>query len=144
MKRLAAVIAALIMLTAAASAQASVPVNTAPPTYSGTLQQGSTLTTTDGTWTSTPTALIPPMKYQWSDCTSHTGSCSNVAGGALGRSSSYVLQSTDVGKWIRVSVTATNSDGQRTANSAISTAAVTAGASGPPAPVSPPVLTAMT
>src|SRR5204863_24845 len=42
------------------------PANTAPPTISGTAQQGSTLTEGHGTWTNNPTSY----EYQWLQCDS--------------------------------------------------------------------------
>ena len=66
--------------TPAASAATSVvlpppPVNTAPPTISGTAQQGQTLTESHGAWTNSPTSYT----YQWLQCDS-TGNCTTITG----------------------------------------------------------------
>ena len=44
----------------------SPPANTALPVVSGTTQQGQRLTTSNGSWTNSPTAFA----YQWQDCDS--------------------------------------------------------------------------
>jgi hypothetical protein len=115
--------------TSATSAQTSsvqppAPVNTSPPSISGTAKQGDTLTASNGSWSGSPTSYL----YQWQDCTS-SSSCSNISGAT---SSSYTLQSSDVGKTIDVVVTATNSGGSASATSA-QTGSVQAATS--PAPV---------
>ncbi len=86
--------------TAAVIAASTIPVNSALPVISGTAQEGQTLTTTNGTWTQAPTSYA----YQWYD--SDTGSAISGA-----TSSTYVLQASDVGHQIKVSVTATNTAG---------------------------------
>lgn len=91
---------------------ATAPVNTAAPTISGTTQVGQTLSSTTGTWTGTPT---PTYTYQWQRNTS------NISGAT---SSTYVIQSADVGNTLRCVVTATNTAGSTSANSN-STATVT-------------------
>ena len=98
------------------------PSNTAAPAISGTAQQGQTLSASNGSWTNSPTSYA----YQWQDCSS--GSCSNISGAT---SSTYTLQSSDVGDTIDVVVTATNAGGSGSAASA-KTQTVTAAP--PPAP----------
>ena len=77
------------------------PTNTALPVISGTAQEGSTLSTTNGSWTGNPT-----FSYQWQDCSS--GSCSNIAGATA---STYKLQASEVGDSVTVVVTGMNSGG---------------------------------
>jgi hypothetical protein len=101
---------------ASPSAPGSAPANTAAPAVSGTAQQGQTLTSSNGSWTNSPTSY----GYQWQDCAS--GSCSNISG-ATG--SSYTLQSSDVGDTVDVVVKASNAGGSGSATSA-QTQAVTA------------------
>ena len=86
--------------TAAVIAATTIPVNSAVPVISGTAQAGQTLTTTNGTWTNSPTSYA----YQWYD-----SDTSNAISGAT--SSTYVLQASDVGHQIKVSVTAANTAG---------------------------------
>ncbi len=74
------------------------------PRSRGTAQQGDTLTTTNGSWTGSPTSYA----YQWQDCNTSGASCSTISGAT---SSSYTLASGDVGHTIRVAVTATNAGG---------------------------------
>ena len=85
------------------------PSNSSPPTISGAAQQGQTLTASNGSWTGTPTSYT----YQWQDCTSST--CSNISGST---SSTYRLQSSDVGHTIDVVEKATNASGSGSAASA--------------------------
>jgi hypothetical protein len=77
------------------------------------------LTASTGTWSNNPTSYT----YQWQDC-SPSSSCSTISGAT---SSSYVLQSSDVGNTIDLVVTATNAGGSTSATSAQT---VTVGASG--------------
>jgi hypothetical protein len=113
--------------TAVVQAALSAPANTAVPVISGTASQGQVLTTTTGSWSGNP---APTYKYQWEDCNSSGGSCSNISGAT---SSSYTAGSGDAGHAIVVVVTATNSQAQASASSA-ATAVVQAAGSGSSAP----------
>jgi hypothetical protein len=82
------------------------PANTVLPLISGTTAVGSTLTTTTGTWTGSPTITYA---YQWLRG-------GTPIGGA--NASSYPLVSGDAGATITVAVTASNSAGSAGATSA--------------------------
>jgi hypothetical protein len=88
------------------------PSNTAAPTISGTDRQGSTLSTSNGTWSGTAPISYT---YQWQRCDAGGVSCQNVTGAT---SSTYALGSADVDSTLRVSVTATNGAGSASATSA--------------------------
>jgi hypothetical protein len=81
------------------------PTNTVAPVVSGSLTEGGTLSTTNGTWTGSPTGYT----YQW-----HNSSTGNISGAT---SSTYVTQSTDLTDNIYCIVTATNAAGSTNANS---------------------------
>ena len=87
------------------------PANTVPPSITGTLVAGSTLTANVGTWSGTT-----PMTFaiRWTRC-SLNGGCSTISGATA---STYRLTSKDVGRTIRISVTATNVKGSSTVISA--------------------------
>ena len=101
------------------------PSNSTAPAISGQAVQGQTLSTTNGSWTNSPTSYA----YQWQDCDSSGANCASISGAT---SSSYTLVSGDVGHTLRVVVTATNGGGSTAASSA-QTAVVVAP---PPAPPS--------
>lgn len=88
------------------------PASLTVPTISGTARVGQTLTATAGTWSGVPT---PTYTYQWQRGTT------NVAGGT---NATYTAIAGDAGQTLRCVVTATNSHGSATANSA-ATALVT-------------------
>ncbi len=92
---------------------AKAPANTAAPSITGTVSQGQVLTAGAGTWTGSATISYA---YQWQDCTSAAEtSCSNISGAT---SSTYTLQSSDVGSFVAVKVTGSNTEGSATAMSA--------------------------
>lgn len=91
------------------------PVASSPPSVTGTLQQGSTLTAGRGTWSNSPTTYT----YQWQDC---SAACTSIIGAT---NATYTLGSGDVGNPLDVVVTATNTGGSAAASSA-RTAAVLA------------------
>lgn len=113
-RRLAPLLVALVSLVAtgvASAAIAAAPVNTAPPTISGTPQVGQTLTANNGTWSNSPTSFA----YQWLRCNAGGNACANVANGTQ---KTYTLVGADAGRTMRVRVTATNADGSASAESA--------------------------
>lgn len=89
----------------------SAPVNTAAPVVTGTARVGQVLTTTNGTWTGNP---APTFTRKW-----QRGNV-DIAGAT---NTTYTLVAADAGAVIRSVVTATNSEGSASANSA-GTAAV--------------------
>ncbi len=104
---------------------AAPPTNTAPPSVSGTAEEGKTLKASEGAWTGRPTSYA----YRWEDCNSAGEACTSISGAT---SSSYKLTSTDVGHELRVHVTATNADGSGEATSAASAKVVENSPSSPP------------
>lgn len=111
--------------TAATSAQTPVvpqgtaPVNTALPMISGVARVGRTLSASTGTWASD--LPITRYAYQWLRC-SATGTSPVVVKGAT--KATYRVQKADLGKTLRVRVTATNAVGSTQATS-LQTAVVT-------------------
>jgi len=96
--------------TAVVEATGSAPKNTAPPTISGTPQEGSTLTVNPGSWTGTP---APSFSYQWERCVGTGGGCSAISGAT---NTTYTATSADVAHTLLVQVTAKNANGTSTAN----------------------------
>ena len=91
---------------------APVADSTGPPTIGGTPHQGDTLTvTSNGTWSNGPSQF----NYEWEDCNATGTVCAPVAGAAS--SSTYTVQSTDVGSTIEAIVTASNAGGQNSVTS---------------------------
>lgn len=102
------------------AAAAPAPAATAAPTVSGATTLGSTLTGTNGTWSHDPTVYT----YQWERCTvGNASTCTPITGATR---VTRLLQRGDVGKALRLAVTASNASGKATAHSAL-TAEVTAG-----------------
>ena len=97
---------------AAVSARAAAPTNTSPPTVTGTAQQGRTLTANSGTWANGPSTFF----YRWQRCTADGTGCSNITNATR---RTYLLRDADVDNTVRVVVTASNSDGQTSTNSAV-------------------------
>jgi hypothetical protein len=108
---------ALTQLAAGHIATALVPVPVAPPTISGTVAQGQTLTSTTGVWESPPASF----RYQWERCDSAGMTCTNVPG-ATGVT--YVVTPADAGATLRVTVTGTSRFGSAMTQSA-ATAVIT-------------------
>jgi hypothetical protein len=98
--------------TGVVQATGAAPKNSAPPTISGTTQEGSTLTVSPGSWSGTP---APSFSYQWERCVGTGGGCAAISG-ATG--TTYVATSADVAHTLLAQVTAKNANGSSTANTA--------------------------
>jgi hypothetical protein len=100
---------ALLAGGSAEAARTTAPANTAPPTIAGNAREGDTLTASSGSWSgSTPITF----SYRWQRCHSDGTSCSSIGSADH---QTYQLRSGDVGRRLRVSVTASNSDGSANA-----------------------------
>jgi hypothetical protein len=84
-----------------------VPVNTTPPSISGTPMSGQTLVASPGTWTEEPTEF----RYRWERCNKVDGSCIWYREESP-ENQSYVVIPEDVGNTLRVQVTAVNEAGK--------------------------------
>jgi hypothetical protein len=100
--------------TAMVSDPASPPTNTSPPVLSGAAQESQALSASAGSWEGT-TPLT--YAYSWKRCDAAGSACIAVDGAT---DASYTLVAADVGKTLRVFVTASNSAGSATAESAAS------------------------
>jgi hypothetical protein len=99
------------------------PVNTSAPTISGTATEGQTLTANEGSWSNQPTSY----SYQWQRCDTNGNACADI-GGATGKT--YKLQAADVGKTIRVRITARNNDGSSNVTTGHTAVVASSGPSG--------------
>src|ERR671935_2604886 len=104
----ALLVATIVGARAATASNAAAPVNTAPPTISGTAQEGQTLKAEPGTWSGSGIGYA----YQWRRCGPFGGHCSNISS-ATGQV--YTAGRADVGHTLRVVVTAVNKDGAASA-----------------------------
>lgn len=134
-RSLLAATAGIVLLLAAAvvgfagdgtAASQVAPRNEQRPTLSGTPEVGHRLSANAGTWSGTqPISYV----YRFQRCDRNGGEC--YTGGSTTQRT-YQLTADDVGKTIRVRVTATNRDGSQSATSAPS-AVIRSGAAPPPA-----------
>lgn len=109
---LALVIGALIAAAAVSARAQTAPQNTAPPSIEGTARGGESLRATTGTWTGTQPITFA---FRWLRCDASGESCDEISG-ATDRD--YVVVEKDVGRRLRVRVTARNDEGARSALSA--------------------------
>ncbi len=107
----------------AAAAAQNPPVVRTAPVIQGQAVQGATLQASTGEWTG---AQPITFTYQWRRCGPGGGNCANIAGAT---SATYVVTAQDVGRRLRVRVTARNADGSASALSQ-PTAVVAAGPAG--------------
>ena len=87
----------VIVASAAVPVPPSAPSNSVLPSISGTAEQGQKLTTSNGSWSNSPTSYA----YQWQDCNASGTGCANIAGAT---SNSYTLQASDVDDTVRAVV----------------------------------------
>jgi hypothetical protein len=125
----AAVVALLVSPVGSATTQTA-PANTVLPAISGQV-----VTTSDGTWSGSPTSFT----YQWLRCPALGGlpdgsDCAEIGGATT---NSYGPATGDVGFTLRTQVTAGNADGKTKATSKAT--AVVAAQSGPPNTVPPTI-----
>jgi hypothetical protein len=126
----AAGFAALVLVSGAGAKATAVPVNAAPPVLSGTAREGSTLTSSSGSWGGTTPISYT---YAWQRCDGSGANCNTLSGTTGG---TYKLTSADVNHTIRSRVTATNADGSAQELSAASGVVAKAGSA--PAPSAQP------
>jgi hypothetical protein len=90
------------------------PAVTTPPSFTGVLAQGQTLRAASGSWSgSTPMTF----DYEWQRCPATGSACTSIPSAT---STTYTLAAADVGKRIRLMVTANNAAGSAEAFSSIS------------------------
>ncbi|MEA2254615.1 MAG: hypothetical protein QOG35_660, partial [Solirubrobacteraceae bacterium] len=111
--------------TTVVSGTSSAPVNSSPPTITGTPQVGQTLSAGPGAWTGTQPMTFA---YAWQRCDSAGTSCAAIAGATT---ASYTVAAGapptgDEGATLRVVVTASNGGGMSSPASSNPTAVVTA------------------
>lgn len=94
-----------------AASVAGPPRNTAPPSISGTLQVGQTLTANTGSWVGQKPITFT---YQWRRCDSNGANCSDISGATK---QTYTLTSADQNNTLRVRVTAHNARGSASSTS---------------------------
>lgn len=106
-------------------AEDSAPKNTRAPTISGSAVVGETLTASEGAWTASPDRYT----YQWRQCDAAGSACVAIAG-ATGKT--YGVRAADVGKTLRVEVTAINEKGRATSISSQTAVVRSSGTTPPP------------
>ena len=109
---------------------ASRPAATTPPSVSGVVEAGQTLTASVGAWSGAPTAFA----YQWQRCRSAGADCAAILGATA---STYQLSAGDIGAYVAAVVTATGRGGSASATAVVPT---TVAAAPVPAPVPSPAV----
>src|SRR5687768_9327528 len=123
----AGVLALSVLVGVALAAPApSPPENTKAPEIAGTPRVGQTLTAQEGNWKGTAPITFA---FQWLRCDAQGANCANITGATA---KTYAVTAADLGRRLRVRVTARNAAGSATATSN-PTVVVTAAAP-PPAP----------
>ncbi len=81
------------------------PVNTVAPTITGSAIENGLLTANEGSWNVPPTSYA----YRWLRCDAAGNACVDLTVNATGKT--YRVQTADIGRTIRVRITAANADG---------------------------------
>jgi hypothetical protein len=116
---LASGLTALAAVVTMADAQpAVVPGNTESPAIVGTARDGELLAVKDGEWSGTNPMTFT---YQWEVCDGAGGNCASINGATA---KIYRAATTDVGRRLRVQVTAKNASGSKTATTEATPAVV--------------------
>jgi hypothetical protein len=126
----AALTALLLPLSGSALPQAA-PLNTSPPTITGTAEKDETLVGSTGSWSGTTPISFA---FEWQRCDENGANCAAIGGAT---NTTYLLDDPDVGKRVRILVTATNADG---ASSALSEASAVVADGGAPQSTAEPVV----
>src|SRR5215204_5755637 len=92
---------------AASAAPTEAPKLVKAPVITGPLNEGSTISVSNGSWTGHPRTWT----YAWKHCGADGELCIAIAGATA---KTYELTATDVGKRLRAAVTATNAIGSTT------------------------------
>jgi hypothetical protein len=100
------------VLTGDSQAQVGAPVNVTPPTVTGSATTGTRLQANRGTWTGQQ-----PIEYTylWLRCNAQGESCAEIP---AANGDDYLVAQDDVGRTLRVRVTARNTAGSRVVTSA--------------------------
>lgn len=126
---------ALSVTTALVPAPPAAPVSVTKPAITGSVKVGAALTTTAGTWSGTGPITVT---VQWLRCTSTVlTACADITGAAGG---TYTPAAEDVGRLLRTRITARNAGGTTSATSEPTGAVPAPVSSGPPVPLSPPLI----
>ena len=122
----AALVLSVLVGVALAAPAPSPPENTKLPDITGTPRVGQTLTAQEGNWKGTA-----PITYafQWLRCDAQGANCANITGATA---KTYVVTAADLGRRLRVRVTARNTVGS--ANATSNPTVVVTAAAPPPAP----------
>ncbi len=92
-----------------------IPRNLAAPALSDEVIAGQTLSASTGTWSASPN---PTYTYQWERCNPAGAACTSISGATA---ATYTPGSADYKHTLRIAVTATNTAGSATSDSATST-----------------------
>src|SRR5918994_6739548 len=128
----AALVASVLVGFALAGPAPKPPQNTKLPEITGTPRVGQTLTAQEGNWSGTE-----PMTFalQWLRCDAQGANCAAITGATA---KTYVVTAADLGRRLRVRVTARNAAGSAAATSN-PTVVVTTAAPPPPPGTSIPI-----